>query len=350
MQNMTNASTNGENAYKHTITCIGGAMLIFLVLINVLVSTWSIFDMLLHELLNEMVANIIGQLSYAIVYLASFMLPALFLKLMLGKKYRPMMLDKTLTRDAFLYIFAGIAIIFAFAYLNSVVLDPFGFSNITETLLESEKANENYQVVLMFITLAIVPGICEEFLFRGAVLSNLRPFGKGPAIIISAVLFGLMHQNPGQFLYATVAGLLLGWLAYETGSIWCGMLLHFLNNFISIVQQTVSERLSEQMANFALTAMELMLFGVGIVCAVVIILKHERKKHKKKLLSEGLFGIPLNKLIDEEAPSVRLAPHRASSLFFMPTMTLFTVLCGLNMILIFILSIFMSVVSYFASM
>jgi len=88
---------------------------------------------------------------------------------------------------------------------------------------------------LLFL-LAVSPALCEEMFFRGMLLSGLRSrLSKWQSIIISAVLFGALHMFVYQFVPVTLLGLLLAWLALETGSLLPGMILHFLNNALVLV-------------------------------------------------------------------------------------------------------------------
>ncbi|MEG1751873.1 MAG: type II CAAX endopeptidase family protein [Clostridia bacterium] len=95
----------------------------------------------------------------------------------------------------------------------------------------------SYPIWLLFVNLflsAVLPGICEETAHRGLLLNGFKSMGVKKAICISALLFGLMHLNVDQFFYATLLGFLLGFLTIFTGSIIPAMIIHFLNNAISI--------------------------------------------------------------------------------------------------------------------
>lgn len=92
-----------------------------------------------------------------------------------------------------------------------------------------------YGFLLVIISTAVVPALVEEFAIRGAVLGALRRFGDGFAIIVSAIIFGLMHGNLVQIPFAFVVGLALGYAVVKTGSVWTGVVIHFINNFISVL-------------------------------------------------------------------------------------------------------------------
>jgi membrane protease YdiL (CAAX protease family) len=89
-------------------------------------------------------------------------------------------------------------------------------------------------VIFYTVTVAVMPAICEELLFRGVVLNGLKHLGAVPAVVLSAALFMLFHQNPQQVIHQFVLGLILGYVVLRTGSIWTGVLVHFTNNFIAL--------------------------------------------------------------------------------------------------------------------
>ena len=67
----------------------------------------------------------------------------------------------------------------------------------------------------------VIP-LAEELLYRGVVERRLSLLcGSAPAIVLSAVIFGVMHWNVVQFLYAGILGLLLAWLLERTGFFVC---------------------------------------------------------------------------------------------------------------------------------
>ena len=93
-----------------------------------------------------------------------------------------------------------------------------------------------------FVVGILVP-VAEEMVFRGAILRTLlsifnRRYHWLP-IILSALLFGVVHGNMAQFVHATLLGLLLGWLYYRTDSIVPGLVLHWMNNTIAYVLTTL---------------------------------------------------------------------------------------------------------------
>ena len=87
---------------------------------------------------------------------------------------------------------------------------------------------------------ALLPAICEEFAFRGFILSGLEHQHRTrSAILLSALMFGFLHVLLSlfqQLFNATLLGIVLGLLAVRSRSICPGILFHFLNNAIAVTR------------------------------------------------------------------------------------------------------------------
>lgn len=82
-----------------------------------------------------------------------------------------------------------------------------------------------------FFLLVVVAPVTEELLFRGLILRGfLANYSKRRAILLSALLFAVMHTNPWQFISTFVAGVLLAWLLIETGSLLPCLFAHAVAN------------------------------------------------------------------------------------------------------------------------
>lgn len=82
---------------------------------------------------------------------------------------------------------------------------------------------------------ALLPGLCEEVLFRGAIMGVLERRGKWYAITVAAILFGVYHLNPTTVIPAVFLGLVFGLLVVRTGSLLPAILAHIANNATAIV-------------------------------------------------------------------------------------------------------------------
>jgi len=97
------------------------------------------------------------------------------------------------------------------------------------------RADSTGELILLLIVAAVVPGICEEVAFRGLIQSGIqRTYGTKAGIIITSLLFAVIHLSPWNFLALIAMGLFLGILREKTGSIWPGALAHTVNNTIAL--------------------------------------------------------------------------------------------------------------------
>jgi sodium transport system permease protein len=84
---------------------------------------------------------------------------------------------------------------------------------------------------LPYVLMALLPAICEELAFRGFVLSGLRHLGsKWWAIGLSAVFFGMAHGVIQQSISAAALGIVIGYIAVQTGSLVPCILFHLTYN------------------------------------------------------------------------------------------------------------------------
>lgn len=125
-------------------------------------------------------------------------------------------------------------------------------------------------LVLNLCVVALLPALIEELVFRGCVLRLLRSYGDWFAVVISAVLFGLMHGNLRQLPFATFVGLILGWLYVATNNIWLPMLVHFINNSISVVCEYASFSLSDAESAYLNNRLIFYWIAVGVVSAALL--------------------------------------------------------------------------------
>lgn len=108
--------------------------------------------------------------------------------------------------------------------------------NLLSQFLVSNTAAETMDVVkgmplpLLLFIMAVMPALIEEIGFRGILLQNYRESGVWRGILLSALLFGLMHMNLNQMMYAAVLGILMALLIEATNSIFSSMLMHLLIN------------------------------------------------------------------------------------------------------------------------
>jgi membrane protease YdiL (CAAX protease family) len=122
------------------------------------------------------------------------------------------------------------------------------FSKITLQKWEAVEEAYNKQVaiigrmnnfgdyVLSLFMLAICPAIFEETMFRGGMQNLLSRWWKMPilAIVVTAIIFSIVHGSYFGFLSRAVLGFILGWMYYRTGNIWLNIIAHAANNAVAV--------------------------------------------------------------------------------------------------------------------
>jgi membrane protease YdiL (CAAX protease family) len=94
----------------------------------------------------------------------------------------------------------------------------------------------NGSIIATILLVGIIGPMAEEIFFRGFVLPGLvKKFGIIWALVISSVVFGLFHIDPGTIVPTFTLGLALGWVYIKTGSIWPAMFAHGLHNTVAVL-------------------------------------------------------------------------------------------------------------------
>ena len=128
----------------------------------------------------------------------------------------------------YLCVFMSTQLIFTFvAIIVERGLNLFGYTNASDIAA----ATDTSMTFSMFLYASIIGPITEEIVYRGFAMKSLEQFGKEFAILFSSILFGIMHGNLCQSLFACSTGIVLGHVAMEYSIKW-SILLHLINNCV----------------------------------------------------------------------------------------------------------------------
>jgi len=146
--------------------------------------------------------------------------------------------------EKFKIVLIALFFIFVLQILLSVILYPIlGLDyNVTDMFNISAESSILSKFILI-ISIAIVPGIFEELFFRKALINFTLPHGKYFALLFSSLLFGLIHMNLSQGLFAFIIGLILGAIYLYTKDIKLTMLIHSINNGFAAITLILPEAL-----------------------------------------------------------------------------------------------------------
>ena len=136
----------------------------------------------------------------------------------------------------------GFFLIFQF---TNIVLGYLGLwiNNLVSALLgtTTEPVFSDIPLWMLTILSIVIAPIFEELIFRKVLMDRIGVYGERLAIIVSALSFGAFHGNFQQFFFTAVAGVGLAIIYAKTKKIIYPIILHFLNNAYSILQQYILE-------------------------------------------------------------------------------------------------------------
>jgi len=102
--------------------------------------------------------------------------------------------------------------------------------------LESLTAETPLDWILLIFGVVIIASISEEILFRGFLQVSLEKKGDiTRAVILSSVTWTIIHINPYWAIQIFITGVIIGFLAWRTNSVFPSMIVHATNNFISLL-------------------------------------------------------------------------------------------------------------------
>ena len=160
-----------------------------------------------------------------------------------------------------------INIVISYALIS---LFPQSADNVVTTFSSIMDGN----VVGVFLVIAVAPAVCEEMMFRGLIYNSMKARYRVPVTLgIVAVLFGIYHMSLVKFIPTGLLGLVLCYVAYKTGSIYPSMMMHFINNALSVTVSYYPERIEKMfpvLYKESLSLSDALLFsGVGLVLLAI---------------------------------------------------------------------------------
>ena len=178
-------------------------------------------------------------------------------------------------------------------------------------------ASDLSQYILYIAIIGILPGICEEILFRGFFLSMNRELGIRNSILFTGFLFALFHYNIYNFAGPLILGVVFGYVTVITKSIWPAVICHALNNSIASTlgfwalknagdsAQNTQEMLDKIPYAYVLLIQVAFLAGIAMICLALL----------KKLMQSLARDYGMDAIIQSEEKS--LVPY-GDAMAFMP--------------------------------
>jgi sodium transport system permease protein len=144
-------------------------------------------------------------------------------------------LQNTDIRNYFVPIIASIPVVIVAAIISQVINLIYPFPESYLENLQKVINMSNFPLWKNILIIAVLPGICEELMFRGFIIRGFEKRGFWSAIIITSLLFAVFHLDPFRFIPVGVLGIWMGYLLLKTGSIFVPILAHVLNNSLAVL-------------------------------------------------------------------------------------------------------------------
>lgn len=209
-----------------------GAMCLLGVIAGIALAVAGIFN------LNDIPSAADGNLLDTALYVFSIGPPAVLAAVVCRQKINPFAAHKRVDPLSFLCLLGiGAAISVLANYVAYFVMLFFGLFGVQAPQTISEMDSSPLSLAFNLFSTALLPGLLEEMVFRGYLLTALRRYGDRFAVVVTAMLFGLLHGNVLQIPFAFFLGLVMGYLVVVTGNIWTAIALHMFNNGLAVVME-----------------------------------------------------------------------------------------------------------------
>lgn len=235
--------------------------------------------------MTTLLSNPTGDLSNALrwmnslVQVLTFLAPALIIAFLFGREK----LNGFLLQHPGVFLFSGVVYLFVsegwvaiLSQFNTMLIPSGSYIESIAKPMEDNAAKlmdvilTTYSIpetLIALMTVAVVPAICEEFFFRGALQPLLAKRFKNVHIAVwgTAALFSLYHFQFYGFLPRLLLGALLGYLVVWSGSLWTSMFAHLANNLLAalVYMNYKSAEVSEETGDEWITyALSFLLFGL----------------------------------------------------------------------------------------
>ncbi len=225
--------------------------------------------------------GLIGDWARILAYVLAFAIPAATV-LLVSRKFGfqseklPLGLGRGETKLLLPLILPCVGAVVLLSFLTSSLLALFGASS--EVGLPSSG-------LLIALEYVIIPVLGEEFLFRYIPLRFIGVYSKRAALLVSAILFSLVHLNLFQIPYAFLAGLIFAALDLMLGSLLPSLILHTVNNVLAVLWLLFAEE-------YFVFPILIILGALMLISLVAVIFMHKRYYRRlSPVISHGVIHL-----------------------------------------------------------
>ncbi|MBE5746019.1 MAG: CPBP family intramembrane metalloprotease, partial [Clostridiales bacterium] len=222
---MQNKYSKKDSALSFILSLVIPNVLAFLAIffLSFFMGTTNIVNTKIYKIL----ATTLSQVSFLLIFLFILKTKKLSLKESLETK-------RLNIKQVLILITISLICLFLISPIINVFDSFLEFIGVTSSELPIN-INKPINFIYLILTMGIFAPITEEILFRGVIFGGLKNKGNKFAIIISSLMFMLIHLNLHQTIYQFVLGIILALVVMYTNNIFSSILIHFINNTFVLV-------------------------------------------------------------------------------------------------------------------
>ena len=239
-----------------------------------------------REKFNDLYSNSAlfqSSLNIIVVDVFSLMLPFTVMSLILKRRYTTELVPrkKIGKMPAFAWVCVGMGCCVLANFITAGVIALFKEAGYKLNQPELASPSNVLECVAAVFATAIAPALFEEYAMRCCTLGALRKYGKGFAVFTVSIVFGLIHSNVIQFVFAFLLGLVFGYITVLTDNIVPAILIHALNNGMSVTSDIIKFAAGTKFADYTGTALYIV-WSVLAIWGLVYLLRNKLLLPPKK--------------------------------------------------------------------
>ena len=283
---------NNSNALTVLELYDGGAMFIGSYVLQILLQFVFSFVLITTSVGVSFTSTALGICILSVINeFSMFITPFLYSKIKGEKLYIGVGLDKRLGfKRIGVAVVVAIATVMAFAPIANAFVALIIKSGYDASSMTTLTVNSWGMYIVGIIFLCALPAVCEEFLYRGMISRALGDKGMIFGILISSLLFALMHGSPIQLVHQFFLGCVCAIVYYSSRNLRACMIVHFTNNFIAVTGNFILNKTGN--IDFALNwwqSLIVTIVGLGLL-ALTILLFFKLSNNQRAINAKDIEG------------------------------------------------------------
>ncbi len=131
--------------------------------------------------------------------------------------------------------------------------------------------NDTPTLFIAILVIGVSAAVCEETMFRGLISKGYEGVGVTASLVLTSVLFGILHRDIQKAVSTILLGALIGFIVYRTKSIYAGMAAHFTNNASAVLITYGASKLTGKMNELGVEEIENFDFSKIPAASLVIV-------------------------------------------------------------------------------